>query len=145
MVRIVDALEYYDEDRGFIPDDITLMTAEDLRNAHSYWVSCHNHASGRLAAIKSRLKELKRLREIKYKQLYIMYKDKKQTNDMARYRAEMKPSVRELDDKINILEIHMEQWNSLVTQCESKKTLCSRDQSWRQEEFSAYYNRNADN
>ena len=137
----VDATKVYSEEVGVIPEDITLFSPEQLRTAHAYWTSCHNQSSATLAVIQQKVKELKRTREVLYKTLFLQNKEERQSNEVARYNAELDYAVQDLDNRLNGLEQHEIIWNSLVTQCDYNRMLLSRDQSWRQEELSTYYGR----
>ena len=137
----LNAHEIFDADEGHIPDDITLLSPEELRIAHSYWVGCHNYGSGVLARIQRKIKELKRRREIRFKTLFLSNKRDRQSNEVARFNAELDHNMIDIDDKMNGLEQHEIIWSSLVKQCDYNRTLLSRDQSYRQEELSTYYGR----
>lgn len=136
-----NAREYFNELIGDIPEDITLMTPDDLRNAHAYWTGSHNYSSSILSGIQSKIKELKRRREVKFKTTYLENKNKRMSNEAARYASEMSKKVSALDDKINFLEVNEIKWESLLKQCDYLKALCSRDQSYREEELKTYYGR----
>ena len=134
-----DATQVFDEDIGIIPPDITVLSHGELRAAHSYWVGNHNYSSSQLARIQQKLKERKRQREIMFKILFIANKQDRQSNEMARYNAELNPRVMSIDDIIEKLEEHQIRWNSLVEQCDQFRSLLSREQSWREKERDVYY------
>ena len=140
-VPSVNIHDYFNDELGIIPYDITKFTAEQLRGAHSYWTSCHNYSSSQLARIQYRLKELKRNREIQYKEIFLRNKVRRQSNDVARYNAELDRRIISYDNRLNKLEQHEIVWISLVKQCDYNKSLCSRDQSYREVELRTYHER----
>ena len=138
-LKRIDAREIFNEEIGNIPEDITLFSPEELRNAHAYWTSCHNYCSATLATVQQKVKEIKRLREVRYKTLFLYNKQERQSNDVARYNSELDSEVVGYDDRLNGLEQQEIIWVSLVKQCDYNRTLLSRDQSWRQDELTTYY------
>ena len=141
MSNRMSALRVFNDPVGEIPEDITLLTPDDLRNAHAYWTASHNYSSSRLADVQAKLKEIKRKREVTFKLRYLKNKNTTMTNEEARYNAEMSKKVRKIDDKIAELEGMEIRWENLLTQCEQLKFLCSRDQSFRETEIQTYYGR----
>ena len=133
--------EFFDDDIGYISADITMMNPESLRAAHGYWVSCCNYSSSVLARIQQKIKELKRKREIRYKQTFLNNKNLRQSNDVARYNAELSSTINRLDNRINSLEQQDIKWSSLVNQCDYNRILCSRDQSFLESEMRTYFGR----
>ena len=133
--------DIFNDEMGQIPNDITILTPEQLRAAHSYWTNCHNYSSSTLALVQQKIKELKRLREIKFKKLFLANKNFKQTNDIARYNAELSNPVKNIDDRLNKLEQQNILWSNLVSQCDLYRILCSREQSYREVELSTYFSR----
>lgn len=140
-IQSLHVRDFYGDELGDIPPDITMLTPEQLRAAHGYWVSCHNHASSTLALVQQNLKELKRRRSVRYKELFLHNKNLRQSNDIARYNAELSPEIHRLDDKILGFEKQEIIWSSLVSQCDYLRGLCSRDQSYREIELSTYFGR----
>ena len=141
MSQLTDALKFFDDDMGVIPGDITLITPDQLRNAHAYWTMSHNFCTSRLADIQGKIKEQKRRREVTYKTLFLENKQRRMNNEVARYTAELDHSVMRIDDRLSKLEQHEIRWYNLQKQCDYLKALCSRDQSYREEELKTYFTR----
>ena len=133
------ATTYYDDSMGHIPEDITMMTPDRLRNAHRYWTNCHNHASSNLTRIIAAIRKTKRIRDITYKEFFVDNKNKRMNNDLARYNAELHEDIVKLDNELVALDIQHIKWLNLTNQCESLKVLCSRDQSYREKEIESYH------
>lgn len=140
-VPSVNIFDYFNDELGIIPYDITQFTADQLRIAHSYWTSCHNFSSSQLARIQYKLKELKHSREIQFKEIFLRNKVARQSNDVARYNAQLDRRVVSYDGRLVKLEQHETIWTSLVKQCDYNKSLCSRDQSYREVELRTYHER----
>ena len=135
-----DAVELFDEEIGVIPEDVTEMSDEELRAAHSYWVGSLNFSSNNLAKIRRRVKELKRVRDVRFKVLFLQFKqNQRQSNEVARYRAELESVVQDADNFINRLELEEIRWEALVEQCDKFRSLLSREQSWREKDRDMYY------
>lgn len=135
---LTHAKEVFNDKEGKIPDDITRMSAESLRVAHSYWTSNYVYCSGQLSIVQRDIKVLEREREVRFKMKYIELKPR-YTNEEARYRAELSKRVRRLDDAILDLQTQEDVWQTLTNQCEDLKKLCSRDQSYREVELQSYF------
>ena len=134
------AIDVYDDEIGNIPQDITTLSHEQLRAAHSYWVACHNSAEATLARARQHFKELKREREVIFKTLFVANKQhNRQSNEMARYNAELDFNVLRLDDAITKIDVFQIRCESLVLQCDHNRVLLSREQSWREKERDVYY------
>ena len=142
LVNQMDARQVFDELVGDIPEDITLLMPDQLRNAHAYWTASHNYSSSRLADIQARIKAKAREREVRFKTKYLEFKTRlRLSNEMARYKAEMTKKVSRLDDDLAAMKMLEIKWAALMQQCDSFKKLCSRDQSYREEEIRTYYGR----
>ena len=135
----VNILEVYDDEMGYIPPDITRMDDASLRAAHAYWVACNTRTLAVLSRIQQKIKELKRFREVRFKTLFLQFKDERQSNEVARYNAELDAAVVEVDDAIMKLEKHELRYDSMSQQCEQYRFLLSREQSWREKEKDVYY------
>lgn len=135
----LDVRDLFDDEIGLIPSEITRLSPENIRDAHSYWVTAYNYCSSQLAVVQSKSKQIKMLRDAKYKQLYVQLKGMRQTNEAARYNAELHPTIMRADKRLYELSKEESQWSVYTEQCDSYRKLCSREQSYREAELKDYF------
>lgn len=137
---LADPWRYFDK-RYKIPINISKVSSTMIRRLHSYWSAQYVYAQSMVADREANVRQIKSDRKRLFNDKYIERKRIRETNELARIRAENNSEVLELDKQIDILEIQLTVWNSLTESCRTFMYLCSRDQSWRQVEMDSYMNR----
>ena len=132
---------YFDKKEFWIPEDISGVSSTRLRGMHSYWGENYVFCMSRVSIIEAKLKELRQRRRVIFNNKFILYKERRLANQYAWIQAENHTKVIKFDDKINVLEIQLEIWRSLMDSCKTYKEICSRDQSFREKELDHYFKR----
>jgi len=139
--KLIDPFRFFSEEYK-LPDNITSLSANGLRERHSYWGEQYVFCQGRVAyyEAKTRLLEPQRKRAFNFR--YIRYKTRDRlTNELSKMKAEIHKSVVVLQEEIDDMEVAMIMWKSLTESCRMFTQICSRDQSYREKEADHYYNR----
>lgn len=137
---IIDVYEYFDDERFRLPEDITELTANDLRACHKYWGENYVYCMNKVGFIQASIKDVEAKRIKRYRNRFIFYKQRRLANDLAKAMAEDTKSVQKYDEKLRIYRLHESRWVTLMQSCDTFKAICSRDQSYREKELD-HYNR----
>lgn len=135
----IKVYEYFDEEKYWVPENITAVAPEDLREMHSYWSNNYIFCLGNKSDVETNLVVAKRFRKGKFTEKYLKYRVKRrQPEAIARAQAELSKKVVKYDDEIMALTVQISVWESLTNSCETFMRLCSRDQSYREKELENY-------
>ena len=138
--KIIDPFRFFDVDYK-LPQDITALSASEVRKCHSYWGEQYVFCQSRVAYYEANIKLLEPSKKRAFNIRYIRYKIRnRNTNEVAKMRAEMHKSVVEIQDKIDNHQVQLTMWVSLTESCRVYQQICSRDQSYREKDLD-YYNR----
>jgi hypothetical protein len=136
----IDPFRFFDKDYK-LPQDITALSASDVRKCHSYWGEQYVFCQSRVAYYEAQVKLLEPSKRYAFNKRYIRYKTRnRDTNEIARIKAEMHKSVTVIQEQINSHRVQLTMWVSLTESCRVYQQICSRDQSYREKDLE-YYNR----
>ena len=135
-----DPFRYFDS-KYRLPNNISKMPPNVLREYHSYWAAQYVYSQSMVADREANLRQLQTNRKQLFNESYIKQKRFQLANDYAKAKADSEKGVVKLDHEIDILEIQLIIWRSLTESARTFMYVCSRDQSWRQVEYEHFQQR----